>query len=141
MSVNVRNALSAQEAERALAVQRTSIPYFTTLQRLQIKFKPGAEKLLLYDSDENKFYIAYWTKDETKFEVVVTGSGGGGITRLVTNFSIQTAVSINHGFGYYPMIQIFDSAGYEIQGSVQHLNLNQSVILFNQPETGYVLSY
>jgi len=138
MGVNVRNALSAQEVDRALAVQRNSIPYFTTLQRMQIKFKPGAEKLLLYDSDENRFYIAYWTLDGTEFELIATGQG---LTRLVTNFAFQTAVSINHGFGYYPMIQIYDSAGNEIQGSVQHLNLNQTVILFNQPETGYVLSY
>lgn len=97
-----------------------------------------SENLIIYDWQENQFYIASFQNGQTIFTPL---TGGGSNTRLITNFSLQTIVSVNHNFGYYPTVQIFDSAGLQIDGSVQNLNINQTVIILSEPISGYVITF
>lgn len=97
-----------------------------------------SEDLIIYDWEENKFYIASFQNGQTVFTPL---SGGIIPTRLITNFALQTFVSVNHNFGYYPTVQVFDSNGYHIEASVQNLNLNQTVIILSEPISGYVITF
>lgn len=125
--------------QTALQKQRDSIPYFATKDRLNLRMDKFSEKLIIYDAEENRFYImSFIPPDQTIFTPL---EGGGSIARLKTDFSFQSNVFINHNFGYYPTVQVFDSAGDEIGGLVQNLNVNQTAVLFNQPMTGFILTY
>lgn len=129
---------SQNSLQTALLKQRESIPYFSTKDRLNLIMDKFSENLIIYDWQENQFYIASFQNGQTIFTPL---TGGGSNTRLITNFSLQTIVSVNHNFGYYPTVQIFDSAGLQIDGSVQNLNINQTVIILSEPISGYVITF
>ena len=125
--------------QTALQKQRDSIPYFSTKDRLNLRMDKYSEQLIIYDFEENQFYIMSWQlPDQTIFTPL---AGGGSVTRLKTDFSLQTAVFINHNFGYYPTVQVFDASGDMIAGLIQNLNVNQTAVSFNQPMTGFILTY
>lgn len=126
----------------ALEKQRRSIPYFATKERLNLKLKHTDEDLLIYDYEENKYYIAGWRNGITIFDRLALMSdviSGGGI-KTQTPFVIQTSVAVTHNSGYYPSVIIQDNSGYEFEGSVQHLNVNQLVVLFNKPQSGLIIT-
>jgi hypothetical protein len=50
--------------------QKDSIPHFTTRQRLKIRLRPKDEKLFIYDTDLNEFFLAEWSHQGTVFTVV-----------------------------------------------------------------------
>ena len=129
---------SQNSLQTALLKQRESIPYFSTRDRLNLNMDKFSEDLIIYDWEENKFYIASFVNGKTVFNPL---SGGSGAVRLITNFALQTIVSVNHNFGYYPTVQVFDSNGFHIEGSVQNLNLNQTVIILSEPISGYVITF
>lgn len=44
--------------------------------------------------------------------------------------------TINHGLGKYPSVTIVDSAGDEVEGNVNHVGLNQTVVSFSAAFSG-----
>lgn len=63
------------------------------------------------------------------------GTSGGGIT-----FEQQVSSSvwtITHNLGYIPAITVQNYYNTELEGSVQHLNVNSLTITFSEPVSGY----
>lgn len=44
---------------------------------------------------------------------------------------------INHNFGYMPITQVFNSGSQEIFGNIINTSVNQCVVQFNMPITGF----
>lgn len=61
--------------------------------------------------------------------------------RNISNLFSQTGANntwvIDHNFGYYPVVRVYNSTNTEIQPlSVVHTSLNQVIISFTSPQTG-----
>lgn len=125
-------AYTNQELLIAEERQKLIIPHFTTKQRLSLRLKPFNEKLLIYDTDVNDFYHVYWTPNGTV-------SVKSNITQTERIVAAETNVSINHNLGKYPYITILDVGGYEVIADIQHLNVNQIVVIFNKSFTGRII--
>lgn len=63
------------------------------------------------------------------------GTSGGGFTH--TQSSPSDTWIINHNLGYRPSVELIDIGGLEIEGEVQHLSLNQTVVRFNVATAGF----
>jgi hypothetical protein len=132
----VRFSYTRQEVLDSLAKQKRSIPYFGTRSRLAIKLMPGDESLLIYDTDENRFYIAEWTYAATIF---IPLQGNGNNNRFERIVALENIVTITHNLGYYPFIQIIDSSGQEVEADKKDLTINQFVVVFNKTFTGKII--
>tara|TARA_B100001245_G_scaffold236398_1_gene227182 strand:+ start:1667 stop:2059 length:393 start_codon:yes stop_codon:yes gene_type:complete len=53
-------------------------------------------------------------------------------------FSSSSLIAVTHNLNKYPSIVVFDSAGDEVEGLVQHLNKNSLTVEFSAPFTGIV---
>lgn len=134
-------AFSGIALSNALERQRKTIPYFATKERLNLRLKPNDEDLFIYDWEENRYYFIRFRSGQTQFDpIAVLSDITGGATRTETAFALQTTVMINHNSGYKPDVIIIDGLGYEFDGSVQHLNNNQLVVVFNQAESGIIIT-
>lgn len=96
---------------------------------------PGDESLLIYDTDENKFYIAQWTFPGTIFIPIPSGNQ----TRYERQVALETIVTVEHNLGYYPFIQIIDSFGQEVEADKKDLTINEFVVVFNKTFTGKII--
>jgi len=95
---------------------------------------------VLYDGDGNL--------------ITVIGQGGGGeqgpqgptgvdgIPGSVRNDSFSaSSVTITHNFGYYPVVQVIDSAGAVVMPlSITHSSLNTYTVNFGTTVSGYIIS-
>ena len=63
-----------------------------------------------------------------------TDEGAGYVYTQSTTASIWT---INHNLGHAPSVEVFDSGSQEIEANVTHPSVNQTVILFTIPTTGF----
>lgn len=55
-----------------------------------------------------------------------------GLSAYVHVQAMPSAVwTINHGLGFRPNTYVFDTAGTEVQGAVDHPTVNQTVITFS----------
>jgi hypothetical protein len=63
---------------------------------------------------------------------------GGGTTAYVHTQSVASATwTINHNLGYVPSVEVFDAGSQEVDADVTHPSVNQTVILFTVPITGF----
>lgn len=53
-------------------------------------------------------------------------------------FTAQSEVTVTHNLAKYPSISIFDSAGDEIEGAVEHVSINELIIRFTSAFTGRI---
>lgn len=50
--------------------------------------------------------------------------------------SASATWTINHNLGYNPSVEIMNAANREIDGDVYHININQTIVMFNVPVAG-----
>lgn len=61
----------------------------------------------------------------------------GKLTAYVHTQSTPASVwTINHNLGYRPSVELLDSGSQEIDGSVSHPSINQTVVAFSPPTAG-----
>ena len=49
-----------------------------------------------------------------------------------------SSVTVTHNLGKYPAVTVFDSAGDEVEGDIQHLNTNSFTLSFSASFSGVV---
>ena len=82
---------------------------------------PAANEALVYDGTQ-------WTD----------GVAGGGIAAYVhTQATASSTWTINHNLGYCPAVEVFDSGSNEVDADITHPTLNQTIILFVTPISGF----
>ncbi len=64
--------------------------------------------------------------------------GTSGDKHFTKNFTALAEVTVDHNLGKYPSLSIFDSAGDEVIGAVEHVSLNQLIVRFSAALTGKV---
>lgn len=70
----------------------------------------------------------------------VVVSGGSGVQVSQYNFlSPLSQWVINHNRNRNVAIQVFTVGGLEILAEIQNLNLNQAIVNFDSPQSGYAL--
>lgn len=62
------------------------------------------------------------------------GPSGAGTT--FTQASPSGTWTINHNLGYRPSVEIIDAGGNEVEATVTHTSLNQTVVTFTTPIAG-----
>lgn len=65
-----------------------------------------------------------------------TGPTGTGDLTFSQSFSSTSSVTVTHNLNKYPSVTVIDSAGDEVEGSVDYLSLNQLTITFSAPFSG-----
>ena len=142
MATYPERSYSAVDLRQALDKQKRTIPYFATKQRINLKLKPTDEDLFIYDWEENKYYFIRYRNGQTVFDQIAVLSDiiGNTVVRTETAFGLQTVVAVTHNSGYKPSVTIIDSSGNEFIGQVQHLNNNQLVVMFNNPQSGFIIT-
>lgn len=72
-----------------------------------------------------------------KASQVVGGAAGSGDLSYTHNQGTSDAVwYINHNLNKFPSVSVKDSAGTEVQGLVQHVDMNNVTVSFNTPFKG-----
>lgn len=75
--------------------------------------------------------------------VVVSGGGSGpGSGVQVSQYNFLSPLSqwvVNHNRNRNVVIQVFTVGGLEILAEIQNLNLNQAIVNFDSPQSGYAL--
>ena len=61
----------------------------------------------------------------------------GGAAYVFTQSSAATTWTINHNLGHVPSVEVFDSGSQEVDADVSHPSVNQTVILFSVPLSGF----
>jgi hypothetical protein len=61
----------------------------------------------------------------------------GGAAYVFTQSSAATTWTINHNLGHVPSVEVFDSGSQEVDADVSHPNVNQTVIVFSVPLSGF----
>lgn len=56
----------------------------------------------------------------------------------VQTFSMRDSILVSHNLAKYPSVTVHDSAGDEVEGSVNHDTINQLTISFSSPFSGVV---
>lgn len=69
---------------------------------------------------------------------IVSASSDGSDKNFVYNFSSQDSFTVNHNLNKYPSVTVFDSAGEEIEGQVDYLDINSVKIDFSAPFSGVI---
>lgn len=64
------------------------------------------------------------------------GGGGGGGFYSHTQAVASSLWTITHGLGYRPAVTVWDTAGDQIMGEVDHLNINTVQIAFSTAISG-----
>ncbi len=85
--------------------------------------------------------------DGTDQEVVFVGEVGlpgakgdpGEDAHYVQDFTATASVVVTHNLGKYPAVTVFDSAGDEVEGSVDHNSINSVTVAFSAPFSGKVV--
>lgn len=54
------------------------------------------------------------------------------------SFTTSSEVIITHNLGKYPALTILDSAGDEVRGRVEHIDINNAIVRFSAPFSGRV---
>jgi hypothetical protein len=67
------------------------------------------------------------------------GPAGGEDLNYIHNFTFEDTVDVQHNLGKYPAVTVFDSAGEEVEGEVDHIDINRLIISFTNPFTGMVI--
>lgn len=75
------------------------------------------------------------------YTIEVRGRPGIGVqaTYRHTQSGAAATWTVNHDLGRWPSIGVYSPGGVEVEASVLHTSLNQAVIAFNQPQTGFAV--
>jgi hypothetical protein len=65
--------------------------------------------------------------------------GVSGDKNFTQAFSSATSVTVDHNLGKFPAVSVFDTAGDEIIGDVDHETINQLIITFGVATSGTVV--
>lgn len=65
--------------------------------------------------------------------------GAGGDKNYQQAFTFQSTVTVTHNLGKYPSVTVFDSAGSEIEGSIEYVDINTLIVTFTNPFTGMII--
>lgn len=69
---------------------------------------------------------------------IVSAPTAGNDKNFTYNFNSQSSFTVNHNLDKYPSVTIFDSSGDEVEGQVDHLNVNSLKIDFSAPFSGVI---
>jgi len=73
---------------------------------------------------------------------VLDATGGGGGTPTNVAFTGQTSVVVNHGLGYYPLVQIIDGSGNLLSPlSLNHASTNSFTVTFLSSTSGNIIYF
>lgn len=61
-----------------------------------------------------------------------------GDKNAVLEFSVADVVAFSHNLNKYPAVSVIDSAGDEVEGSVEYVDTNSIVVSFNAPFSGRI---
>lgn len=61
----------------------------------------------------------------------------GGSAYVFTQSVAASTWTINHNLGFVPSVEVFDSGSQEVDADVTHPTVNQTVILFSVPLSGF----
>lgn len=65
-------------------------------------------------------------------------SGGSGVGYyLYTQGTPAANWTITHNLGFHPDIQVFDSAGDQVEGDVTHVSINEITVHFSAAFSGW----
>lgn len=65
-------------------------------------------------------------------------NGGGAVGYEHNQRTPSLSWSVNHGLNINPVMQVYDINRKVILADIQHLSLNQSIVTFNLPTSGFV---
>lgn len=83
----------------------------------------------------NIFCFQYITE---KLHWALIGSVGNN-TNYRVEFNNIDSLTLNHNFGYYPLVLLYDSSNIEAIAQIQFPNINTVILTFNKNESGYVI--
>ena len=96
----------------------------------------------LQDAYDNMITAIALTKTSTTMTVTLTQQDLGTLssTLIVGYIHTQTTPAsvwtITHNLGKYPAVCVVDTAGNEVVGQLQHVNVNQLILTFSAPFSG-----
>lgn len=104
---------------------------------MDIDIDPGLE--VLFDIGEPNLTLDVVTPAvELTLDInTVHISGGAGQTYNHTQLQAASVWTINHNLGRVPITQAFNSASQPIMGQIVNTSVNQCVIQFNLPVSGF----
>lgn len=83
--------------------------------------------------------------DVTLIEVGIQGPAGpqgipgsGGDKHYEQTFVTASSVTVTHNLGKFPAVSVLDSADDEVIGDVQHITINQLIVVFSAPFSGII---
>lgn len=88
---------------------------------------------------EAKLTLVYEGVELTLAEVGlqgVPGSSGASFEHLQS--SPSDIWIVNHNLGFKPNVQVFDDQNRQIFAEIRHFSINQTRLIFNWPQTGFV---
>ncbi len=72
--------------------------------------------------------------------LLIPVGGGGGGSALQINFPAPaTSWVVNHNLSRAVAIEVFTSGGVQMIAEIQNVSVNQSIIYFDTPQSGYVI--
>jgi hypothetical protein len=83
----------------------------------------------------NTFCFQYITE---KLHWNIIGSAGNNVNYRL-EFNNVNELILDHNFGYYPLVMLYDTSGIEAVAQIQFPSLNTTVLTFNKNESGYVI--
>ena len=82
------------------------------------------------------------TSDQLILSLTAFYSGaGGGIATKSQGFTATTTQTVTHNLGRYPLVQVVDNFGFQVDEQVQHISANEFIVMFNTAESGTILYY
>lgn len=67
---------------------------------------------------------------------IVSAPSAGGDKNFTQPFTSESSLTVNHNLAKYPSVTIFDTAGDEVEGDVEHVTVNTVTINFSAPFSG-----
>ena len=94
--------------------------------------EPEVEVVVIDGTDQEVVFVG---------EVGLPGAKGdpGEDSHYTQDFTASSLVTVVHNLGKYPAVTVFDSAGDEVEGSVDHNNINSVTVAFSAPFSGKVI--
>lgn len=71
--------------------------------------------------------------------IYVPPAGSGSAEPIEVSFTLQTLVTVTHGLGYRPFVQVLDNTNTILEATVQHVSINQFTVTFETAQTGKIL--
>lgn len=65
--------------------------------------------------------------------------GASGDKHYEQSFTNQSSVTVDHNLGKFPSVTVIDTANDEVEGSVDHISINQVIVSFSASFSGKVV--